>query len=44
VRAKNIPEVGTLGGYLTIWLAEEVKQSKRGKFQLVFIDADKENN
>jgi predicted O-methyltransferase YrrM len=25
-------------------LAEEVKSGKRGKFQLVFIDADKENN
>jgi predicted O-methyltransferase YrrM len=93
VRAKNVLEVGTLGGYSTIWLAsasedvkvttvevdkhhagiatanlqhagvadrvdvllgpgvevlprlvEEVKQGKRGKFQLVFIDADKENN
>jgi len=93
VRAKNILEVGTLGGYSTIWLAnaspnvhvtsvevdkhhakvaranvknagvadrvdlrlgpgidvlpqlaEEVKAGKRGKFQLVFIDADKENN
>ncbi|KAF2202125.1 O-methyltransferas-like protein family 3 [Delitschia confertaspora ATCC 74209] len=93
VKAKNILEVGTLGGYSTIWLAnsspdvqvvsvevnshhagvaranlshagvgerveiklgpgvevlpqlaEEVKQGKRGKFQMVFIDADKENN
>lgn len=93
VKAKNILEVGTLGGYSTIWLAnaspdvkvttvevnshhaevakanlahagvadrvdvqlgpgievlpklaEEVAQGKRGKFQLVFIDADKENN
>jgi predicted O-methyltransferase YrrM len=93
VRATNILEVGTLGGYSTIWLAnaspnvhvtsvevdehhakvaranvkkagvadrvdirlgpgidvlpqlaEEVKSGKRGKFQLVFIDADKENN
>lgn len=93
VRAKNILEVGTLGGYSTIWLAnaspdvtvisvevdkhhaevarsnienagvadrvdirlgpgvevlpqlaEEVKTGKRGKFQFVFIDADKENN
>jgi len=93
LRAKNILEVGTLGGYSTIWLAnaspdvkvisvevdehhakvarsniehagvadrvdvrlgpgvevlprivEEVKQGKLGKFQLVFIDADKENN
>ena len=93
VKAKNILEIGTLGGYSTIWLAnsspdvkvtsievdphhaqvaysnlshagvsdrvevrigpgievlpqlvEEVKQGKRGKFQLVFIDADKENN
>ncbi|KAF2190685.1 O-methyltransferas-like protein family 3 [Zopfia rhizophila CBS 207.26] len=93
LKAKNILEVGTLGGYSTIWLAnaspdvkvisvevnehhaevaraniaksgvedrvqvrlgpgievlpqiaEEVKQGKRGKFQLVFIDADKENN
>ena len=93
VRAKNILEVGTLGGYSTIWLmsaspdvrvttvevdahhaevakanlaqagvvdrvdvqlgtgvdvlpriAEEVKQGKRRRFQLVFIDADKENN
>jgi predicted O-methyltransferase YrrM len=93
VKAKNVLEVGTLGGYSTIWLAnaspdikvttveidahnadvakenfayagvaervevqlgpgvdvlkklaEEVKQEKRGKFQLVFIDADKENN
>lgn len=92
-RAKNILEVGTLGGYSTIWLAsagndvkvttvevdlhhaevakanlkhagvtdrvdirlgpgvdvlpqiaEEVKQGKRDKFQLVFIDADKANN
>ncbi|KAJ4368923.1 hypothetical protein N0V83_006005 [Neocucurbitaria cava] len=92
-RAKNILEVGTLGGYSTIWLAntapdvsvvsvevdehhakvargnvdfagvgdrvdirlgpgvdvlpklaEEVKSGKRGKFQFVFIDADKENN
>lgn len=93
VRAKNILEFGTLGGYSTIWLAssspdvrvvsievdehhadvaraniekaglsdrveiivgqgvdvlpkivEDVKQGKRGKFDLVFIDADKENN
>lgn len=93
LRAKNVLEVGTLGGYSTIWLAnaspdvkvisvevdehhakvarsniehagvaervdvrlgpgvevlpkivEEVKQGKLGKFQLVFIDADKENN
>ena len=93
VRAKNILEVGTLGGYSTIWLAnasndvqvtsvevdehhakvarsnvenagvadrvdirlgpglevlpqlgEEVKSGERGKFQFVFIDADKENN
>ncbi|ORX97349.1 O-methyltransferas-like protein family 3 [Clohesyomyces aquaticus] len=93
LRAKNVLEVGTLGGYSTIWLAnanpnikvttvevdkhhaevaqenfkkagvddrievrlgpgvevlpplaEEVKQGKRGAFQLVFIDADKENN
>ena len=93
VKAKNILELGTLGGYSTIWLAnaspdvrvisievdehhakvarnnikragvadrvdvrlgagvevlpkivEEVKQGKLGKFQLVFIDADKENN
>lgn len=93
VKAKNILEVGTLGGYSTIWLAssspdvkvvtievdkhhaevarvnidvaklsdrveiklgsglevlpqiaEEVKQGKRGKFDFVFIDADKENN
>ncbi|KAF1951032.1 O-methyltransferas-like protein family 3 [Byssothecium circinans] len=93
VRAKNILEVGTLGGYSTIWLAnaspdikvttvevdahhaevakenfahagvaervevklgpgvevlpqlaEEVRQGKREKFQLVFIDADKVNN
>ncbi|CAO2651044.1 Nn.00g093410.m01.CDS01 [Neocucurbitaria sp. VM-36] len=92
-RAKNILEVGTLGGYSTIWLAnaapdvnvvsvevdehhakvargnvdnagvgsrvdirlgpgievlpqlaEEVKSGNRGKFQFVFIDADKENN
>ncbi len=92
-RAKNILEVGTLGGYSTIWLAhaspdvhvtsvevdehhasvarqnvdhagvgsrvdirlgpgmdvlpalaDEVKAGKRGKFQFVFIDADKENN
>ncbi|KAF2277586.1 O-methyltransferas-like protein family 3 [Westerdykella ornata] len=93
VRAKNILEVGTLGGYSTIWLAssgpdvkvlsievdqhhaevarrniahagyenrvevrlgagvdvlrevvEEVRAGKREKFDLVFIDADKENN
>lgn len=93
VKAQNILEVGTLGGYSTIWLAtsspsvhvvsvevdahhaevarsniehaglgdrvevqlgpgievlpklaEEVKSGKRGKFQFVFIDADKENN
>ncbi|KAF2689056.1 O-methyltransferas-like protein family 3 [Lentithecium fluviatile CBS 122367] len=93
VKAKNILEVGTLGGYSTIWLAsaspdvkvttvevnshhasvaranlehaavadrvdiklgagidvlpqlaEEVRAGKRDKFQLVFIDADKENN
>lgn len=93
LKAKNVLEVGTLGGYSTIWLAssspdikvvsvevnkhhaevaksniskagysdrvdvklgpgvevlpqiaEEVKQGKRGKFDLVFIDADKENN
>jgi predicted O-methyltransferase YrrM len=93
VKAKNILEVGTLGGYSTIWLAtssedvkvvtvevdehhaevarsnienaglkdrvevklgpgievlpkllEEVKAGKRGKFQFIFIDADKENN
>ena len=93
LKAKNVLEVGTLGGYSTIWLAdaspdvkvisievdehhakvarsnieyagvaervdirlgpgvevlpkvvEEVKQGKLGKFQLVFIDADKENN
>ncbi|KAF2830088.1 O-methyltransferase [Ophiobolus disseminans] len=93
VRAKNILEVGTLGGYSTIWLAnaspdvkvtsvevdkhhaevawsnvenagvadrvdirlgpgvkvlpqlaDEIKAGKRGKFEFVFIDADKENN
>lgn len=93
IRAKDILEVGTLGGYSTIWLAtstpdvrvtsvevdshhadvaraniknagvadkvevrlgpgvevlpqlaQEVKEGKRGKFQFVFIDADKENN
>ncbi|KAF3008955.1 hypothetical protein E8E13_011428 [Curvularia kusanoi] len=93
VRAKNILEIGTLGGYSTIWLANagpevrvisievdehharvaqtnieaagvadrvqvrlgagvevlpqiagEVKQGTLGRFQLVFIDADKENN
>ncbi|KAF2639427.1 O-methyltransferas-like protein family 3 [Massarina eburnea CBS 473.64] len=93
VRAKNVLEVGTLGGYSTIWLAnaspdikvttvevdahhaevakanfehagvaekvevklgpgievlpklaQEVQEGKREKFQLVFIDADKENN
>jgi predicted O-methyltransferase YrrM len=93
VRAKSILEVGTLGGYSTIWLAssspdvkvvsvevdehhakvaranianagfgdrvevklgpgvdvlphlaEEIKQGKRDKLDLVFIDADKENN
>ncbi|KAF2005322.1 O-methyltransferas-like protein family 3 [Amniculicola lignicola CBS 123094] len=93
IKAKNILEIGTLGGYSTIWLAsaspdvkvttvevdphhaevakatfkhagvqdrvevklgpgldvlpqlvEEVKQGKRDKYQLVFIDADKENN
>lgn len=93
LKAKNILEVGTLGGYSTIWLAnanpdvhiisieidkhhaevarsnidhagvadrvdvrlgagvevlpkivEEVQQGKLGRFQLVFIDADKENN
>ncbi|KAF2873119.1 O-methyltransferas-like protein family 3 [Massariosphaeria phaeospora] len=92
-KAKNILEVGTLGGYSTIWLAssspdvqivsvevdkhhaavakanlenagladrveirlgpgvevlptlaEEIKEGKRGKLQLTFIDADKENN
>lgn len=93
VKAKNILEVGTLGGYSTIWLAsasedvkvttieadkhhaevakanlkhagvaervdvrlgaglevlaglvEEVLAGQREKYQLVFIDADKENN
>lgn len=93
LRAKNVLEVGTLGGYSTIWLANaspdikvisvevdehhakvarsniehagvadrvdvrlgpgvevlpeivaEVKAGKLDKFQLVFIDADKENN
>jgi len=93
LKARNVLEVGTLGGYSTIWLAnaspdvkiisieveehhakvarsniehagvsdrvdvrlgpgvevlpkivEEVKQGKLGKFQFVFIDADKENN
>lgn len=93
VKARNILEVGTLGGYSTIWMAsashdvqittvevnehhanvakanlehagvadrvdvrlgpgvevlpqllEEVKAGKRGKFQLVFIDADKQSN
>lgn len=93
IRAKNVLEVGTLGGYSTVWmatassdikvttvevdrhhasvatsnfehagvssrvevklgagidvlpqLAEEVKEGKRGKYQLVFIDADKENS
>ncbi|KAF2131090.1 O-methyltransferas-like protein family 3 [Dothidotthia symphoricarpi CBS 119687] len=93
LKATHILEVGTLGGYSTIWLAharpdvkvisvevdshhasvardnlthagvgdrvdvrlgagvdvlpqiaEEVQQGKLGKFQLVFIDADKENN
>ncbi|KAF2740931.1 O-methyltransferas-like protein family 3 [Polyplosphaeria fusca] len=93
VGAKNILEMGTLGGYSTIWMAsssphvkvvsveidehhaevarsniahagvgdrvevklgpgldvlpriaEEINSGKRGKFQLVFIDADKENN
>ena len=92
-RAQNILELGTLGGYSTIWLAtssptvnvvsievdphhaevarsniehaglsdrvevrlgpgvevlpglvQEVKDGKKGRFQLVFIDADKENN
>ncbi|KAF2848833.1 O-methyltransferas-like protein family 3 [Plenodomus tracheiphilus IPT5] len=93
IRAKNILEIGTLGGYSTIWLAtsspdahvtsieinehnvsvarenlqmagvhgrvdvrlgagvdvlaqlgREVAAGKQGKFQFVFIDADKENN
>lgn len=93
VKAKSILELGTLGGYSTIWLAssspdvkvvsievdehhakvakaniayaglservevklgpgldvlpkvaEEIKQGKRGKLDLIFIDADKENN
>ncbi|KAF2463418.1 O-methyltransferas-like protein family 3 [Lindgomyces ingoldianus] len=93
LKAKNVLEIGTLGGYSTIWMAnaspetkvtsvevdkrraevaqenfqkagvsdrvevrlgpgmevlpqvaEEIKQGKRGKFQLVFIDADKQNN
>lgn len=93
LKAKNILEIGTLGGYSTIWLANagpevrvvsievdehharvarmnieaagvadrvqvrlgagvevlpqiagEVQQGTLGKFQLVFIDADKENN
>jgi predicted O-methyltransferase YrrM len=93
LKAKNVLEVGTLGGYSTIWLAhasadvkvvsvevdahhaevaranlehagvadrvdvrlgagvdvlpqikEEVEQGRLGRFQLVFIDADKENN
>ncbi|KAF2017399.1 O-methyltransferas-like protein family 3 [Aaosphaeria arxii CBS 175.79] len=92
-RARNVLEVGTLGGYSTIWLAsaspdvrvvsvevdphhaevarenirragleervdvrvgagvdvlkaiaEEVKEGKLGAFDLVFVDADKENN
>ena len=93
IKAKNCLELGTLGGYSTIWLAsagphvrvtsievdphhasvakanlqhagvadrvdvhlgpgidilpklvEEVRQGKREKYQLVFIDADKQNN
>ena len=93
IQAKTILEVGTLGGYSTIWLAnsteqakvvtievnpkhaeiakqnfetagvaekievlvgpgtdilpklaQEVKEGKREKFEMVFIDADKENN
>lgn len=93
LHARNILEIGTLGGYSTIWLAasspdarvvsievdahhadvarsnleyagvssqvdirlgagvdvlpgivDEVQQGKREKFQLVFIDADKESN
>lgn len=93
LRAQNVLEVGTLGGYSTIWLAsaspdirvttvevderhaaiarenlaaagvadrvevivgsgmdvlpklvKEVQSGARGKFDLVFIDADKENN
>lgn len=93
LKAKNVLEIGTLGGFSTIWLANanpevrvisvevdehhakvaqsnieyagvadrvdvrlgpgvevlprivnEVKDGKLGKFQLVFIDADKENN
>jgi predicted O-methyltransferase YrrM len=93
LKAKNVLEVGTLGGYSTIWLAhasadvkvvsievdahhaevaranlehagvadrvdvrlgagvdmlpqikDEVEQGRLGRFQLVFIDADKENN
>jgi len=94
VKAKNILEIGTLGGYSTIWLAssspdvrvvsieydahhrkvalenlanagfgenrvevrlgagidvlpgiaEEVRKGERGRFDLVFIDTDKENN
>jgi predicted O-methyltransferase YrrM len=62
VGARRILEIGTLGGFSTIWLARgagpdgrvttleyepkhaEVPSVTGGPFDLVFIDADKENN
>src|SRR5882762_310632 len=59
IGAKRILEIGTLGGYSTIWLARGMgdlveimlgaaletlpKVAGRGPFDLIFIDADKEN-
>src|SRR6266850_2272129 len=52
--AKRILEIGTLGGYSTIWLARGLAAGgrlitleplvKEGPFDLTFIDADKQNN
>jgi predicted O-methyltransferase YrrM len=43
--ARRILEIGTLGGYSTIWLARVLPpDGKLSSFDFVFVDADKRNN
>ena len=50
IGAKRVLEIGTLGGYSTIWLARALPDDglpaleAEEPFDLVFIDADKQNN